>query len=233
MTCREMEELIALQVSGDLDPRDGRLVEDHLAACESCARLAAGLRADLEEMRALRAEPADEGALAAVRLSVLEQLGSQRARALSPLAWILASSNLRWAAAAVAILLVVVAGLRHAEDTGPPPRKVELAGKAAVPPAADKPAPNPAAGKSAPPLPVAATVHAAATRPAPAATPRRNPVQREESPSVQEDQPIARQVEIIDSNANSGPLSPPATLVKLASSDPDVVLYWLVESNGG
>lgn len=233
MNCREMEERIALQVSGDLDLREERLVEDHLAACESCARLAAGLRSDLEELSALRAEPADEGALAVVRLSVLAELESRRARTLSPLAWMLASSNLRWAAAAAVVLLAAIAGLRHAVDPGAPPRKVELAGESAVPPDAVLPAPQAAQQDQGPALTKAAPIRAAAARSVHPARPPRSMVQPELTAPVSENVSIASHVEIIDSNANGDLLSPPATLVKLKSSDPDVVLYWLVESNGG
>ena len=233
MNCREMEERIALQVSGDLDSREMRLVEDHLAICESCARLSAGLRSDLEDLSALRAEPADEGALAAVRLSVLAELESRRARTLSPLAWILASSNLRWAAAAAVVLLAAIAGMRHAEDTGAPPRKVELAGKSTVPPKAALPAPKAVQKYQVPGRPEAAPIRVAAAQPVHPARPDPSTVQSELPAPVPENQALANHVEIIDSNANGSLLSAPATLVKLKSSDPDVVLYWLVESTGG
>lgn len=233
MNCREMQERIALHVSGDLDFREERFVEDHLAACESCARLATGLRADLEAMRVLRAESADEGALAVVRLSVLETIESQRAQTLSPLAWIITSSNLRWAAAAVAILLVVIAGLRYAEDAATSGRKTESAGIIGVPAESSLPAfkstsKEPGAGQ-----PKLAPIRATAPRLAITAKAQRNAIETEKPQTVPEDPAIAKRIEIIDSNANSDPLSPAATLVKLKSSDPDVVLYWLVESNGG
>lgn len=233
MNCREMEERIALQVSGDLNPRDERLVEAHLAVCESCVRLAAEIREDLEEIQALRAEPADEGAMASVRLSVLAEIESQRARTLSPIAWVMASSNLRWTAAAAAILFVVIAGLRYADDAAVPPREVGLSGKSTVPSASLKSASKAAGKDEVPTLPEAMPIRASAPRPVRVARPYRDPVRPEEPPPVPENQPIANHVEIIDSNANSGLLAPPATLVKLKSSDPDVVLYWLVESKGG
>jgi hypothetical protein len=233
MNCREMEERIALRVSGDMDPRDERLVEAHLAVCESCARLAAELREDLEEIQALRAEPADEGALASVRLSVLAEIESQRARTLSPIAWVMASSNLRWAAAAAAILFVVIAGSRYADDAGSPRPMTELAGGSGVPQQPVELTSKPAAKGPTLRPPKAAPIHARALGPALAARPHRSAVRPERSPLVPESQAIAKHVEIIDSNANGGLLSPPATLVKLQSSDPDVVLYWLVESNGG
>ena len=233
MNCREMEVRIALQVSGDMDPRDERSVIEHLAKCESCARLAAELRADLEEMQALRADPADETALAGVRLSVLAELESRRARTLSPLAWILASSNLRWAAAAGVVLLAAIAGLRHADDTGAPPGKIELVGKSTVPPEAALLIPKVAKQQQAPTRPEAAPIRAAAPRLVHTARPDPSTVQSELPAPVPENQALAKHVEIVDSNANGSLLSAPATLVKLKSSDPDVVLYWLVESNGG
>jgi hypothetical protein len=164
---------------------------------------------------------------------VLAELESQRARTLSPLAWILASSNLRWAAAAAVVLLVAIAGLRHADDTGTPPRKVELARKSTVPPEPVLLTPNAAEQDQVLSPPEAALVRAVAARPVHAARRPRSTVQPELPAPVPENEALASHVEIIDSNANSDPLSPPATLVKLASSDPDVVLYWLVESNGG
>jgi len=232
MSCRGMEQRIALQISGDLSPGDERAVLEHLAACESCARLAADLRNHLDEMRSWRAAPVDGVALAAVRRAVLSELESRRARTLSPLAWIAASSNLRWAAVGISILVAAFIAADWFEKThsrfpaGPAPMA-----RVGTPPPTAEPArlPDRDARTAAPrrELP-----HAKDNNPKPAG----DAIARRQVPAERNPPPpktAARRIEVVSSHANGSPLYPKATLVKLASSDPDVVLYWLVESNGG
>jgi anti-sigma factor RsiW len=206
MSCESYEALIALHVEGDLPPPESADVERHLAACPACRSFAAELEESQRALKDLARDDMDAAALAAVRQRVGEALAGAAAPARRPAAlWALA------AAAGIAVLAFVL------QRPGDGPRREPPAtspGPVAVPQAASPNGPGgmpPAVPASHPPRTVAAAPRARARRPAVPPAPR--PVAE---PTV------AR---------NGDPGSP--LVIKLVTSDPDIVIYWLVEPNGG
>lgn len=170
MSCGDFEDLIALEVEGDLDAAAAARVREHIGKCDACRELSLGLRESQAALKALGAVDIDEQSLAQWRRRVLAQIDAAPRRG-----W-----GWRWALAAAAAVLLVWIGVRFRRPYVPP----------APPPVAARMEPAPA-------LPAPA---------APAPRPRIRRVRRE---------------------APAGPL-----LVKLETTDPDVVIYWIVEGKG-
>ena len=206
VTCESRETLIALLVEGDLDPAEHAALESHLGRCERCREFAEEMAASQESLKSLANEELAPGSLAEVRYRVRASLDRPR-RSLVPV-WAMT------AAAAVGILALLV--LRRTEPTAPPP--------------------DPVAESQATEAPTAAATAVASLAPSSI-----SPVDRAPAPSV------AREaVRRSPSARRTVPLKPPlavaphpgapddqSAVVKLKTSDPDVVIYWVDDSNGG
>ena len=108
MSCENFEHLIALDVAGDLSARETGQVRAHLAGCEPCRMLAEELSADLQWLQSAHREPADRAALQRVRASVMRQLESEQTRRNRPFGGLIALGwRWRWVvvSAAVSVLL--------------------------------------------------------------------------------------------------------------------------------
>lgn len=107
MSCKDFEELIALDIAGDLPASDVAQVQKHLSQCKACREFAAELSTDLEWLQSAHQEAPDPAALHQVRVGVMRQLESEQSRWTPPFGG-LAAYGWRWQwviAAAVAILL--------------------------------------------------------------------------------------------------------------------------------
>jgi len=217
MTCRDQEGRLSLYVEGDLPDRDAAMLEAHLEACGSCRSFLGELRASQGTLKELAAEPLDEAALAAVRLRV-RSANRQRPRHTPALYWGMAAS-----------LIAAIGGLiwlrgREARLPGPPL-------VAAMP--------STSVTSATPPVPVRAR------RESTVRTPRRvfpimdvpTPVptlSREDADQLARAVVAVSQIESVD----DVPVPTPAPagrppLMRLATSDPDIVIYWQLESEGG
>jgi Putative zinc-finger len=220
VSCRRYDELLALHVEGDLDPAEAAPIEEHLAACERCRGFLRELQVSQGALKTLGARDVGERPLAAVRAAVQTQLARRQHRG----AW-------RWAALAASLLVAALIAYRV---TLPGPTQEARA--LASPPA---PAPAPArteaaAGLRLDPPPVARS------------TPRRDArvsVHEGHAPayglSDEDADQLARALLAVaeferakaERETRRDPPSPP--LVRIVTADPDVVIYWQLDSTGG
>ena len=206
MTCASYEPLIALYVENDLPVRETAGIEAHLAGCATCRAFAAALSLNQRALRELGQEHPDPQALAVVRQRVrtaLESPVEPRTARFAPV----------WAIAAAAGVAVLAFLLQQRTDGGP-----------AAPPVAPTVVHAPAVPRTTPPVRPLATPSSGpiTPRPAEASAPRTARTGSRGTPTRRVAVPAARS------------LSPqPDLLIKLVTSDPDIVIYWLVEQNGG
>jgi len=210
MSCPRYRPLIALWVGGDLAPRLARRVKTHVAGCAACRALAGRLLENVSALAALAEEAPDSEALRVVRHRVLARLVTEGGRSASarirPATARLALRPLL-AAALVAAAVAAAILLRHAS----PPRALSTA--AARPttppaPAPSPPTPMPAIGAAPPQAPGRGTYPAS---PRPPQTYRR-----------------VREVAADQRRAAAEPI-----VIKVVTDDPEVVIYWLVDSKKG
>jgi len=210
MTCESFEPQIALLVEGDLSEMEAARVETHLRTCASCRAFRTELIESQNALKSLAREDLDPAALAAVRRRVRHALGQESGRRERWIPWALAASIF-----AVAAALWLVA-LRR-----PEPRAPEATAEVAPRPPAAPP-------QSPAPTPAPAVEEAAAVRraEAPSRAPRGVPRPRRDAP------PDVRESLAAAPEGAAAPAEGPL-VIKLVTTDPDVVIYWLVEPNGG
>jgi anti-sigma factor RsiW len=233
MTCTRYEKDLALYVEHDLADADAAAVEAHLDACPACRSFLAALRASQAWVKDLAAEEVDSEVLAVARVRTI--VAAARARRSRRPRWVPA-----WAAAAAVILalgtLVWVALVSRTSS----PRTVAVSS----PPSS---APRAIASAIAPP--VIASPSARSTLPGPAAVSphmerahvRRGTDRPSVVPKLSADDAdqlaravvaIARIQRVDEVPADAEP-SPEPRLMRLATADPDVVIYWQLDPNGG
>jgi len=212
MTCRDQEGRLSLYVEGDLPDRDAVVLEAHLEACGSCRSFLGELRASQGTLKALAAEPLDEDALAAVRLRVRSP-NRQRPSHTSALYWGMAAS-----------LIAAIGGFawlrgREARPPGPPlvPAMPSTSVTSATPPVGGTPVRTPR------------RVFPIMDVPTPAPT-----LSREDADQLARAVVAVSQIESVEDVAAPSPApSDRPPLIRLATSDPDIVIYWQLESEGG
>lgn len=110
MSCEYWRKQIALHVEGDVSPRKSRQVEKHLDTCPSCRQFARELSQSQAVLKSLGHEPVDGSVFEAIQNGVMDQLTSGRERVsqtLSPsIRW-----NWRWTGAITMGLLLLLGGL--------------------------------------------------------------------------------------------------------------------------
>jgi hypothetical protein len=129
LSCKDVEPLLFFHVCNELEPDESAAVEEHIAACQSCAvRLAEERR--LQEFLAHAPQPADQLDPAGILLSqyrselaeALDDLESRKLHAPQPIGWFRRWMALRPAwSAALLILLGVAAGVYGPDVIGPKP----------------------------------------------------------------------------------------------------------------
>ena len=240
MSCQRFEEWLALDVGGDLGANESAKLQVHLGQCEACSRFAEKLRASQATLRALHGAALDEARLAVVRDAVVDEL---RQTAASPaLAWEGLSSPAwlppRWALAglAAALLLAVSFWSSNAPD------EVEQKPTIASIPAIESPlpeVPEDVEEQVVEARPIEATVTPLADDINP---PQHQEIMRKVARAVvanpMKEKPT---VPVVDSgievvsmpDAEAGdPDANPDVVLRLASSNPDITIYWLVGRNG-
>jgi anti-sigma factor RsiW len=113
--CQELELLISLRATGDLDEADAKRVEVHLAACASCRAEAEQAAAALGLARLPAPTDADRRATAGLARETLAELHRREGRASS---WKRALAGF---AAAAAVLVAVLAPAMLGRRTAFPP----------------------------------------------------------------------------------------------------------------
>lgn len=232
MTCTGKDEALALYVEGDLAPAEARAIERHLAECVRCGAFLHDLRASQNGLKALAAvDGFDDQALSAVRsrvLSTLDERGRRsRAWQARPLRWLVAASLLAGAWALWNARMIEPRTNTKVVEVRPSP--ADEAGRAVV---------------------ERSPARVAAPRVGTASTPSHHPrvsVHRKAEPapafglSDEDADQLARAVVVVaglervpEAVPSVAELAPePAILVRITTADPDVVIYWQLDSNGG
>ena len=212
MNCADIEPLIALQAGGDLSTRESTELEGHLAQCAACQELAAEMMSDLDWLRGAHLEPADRSALLQVRESVMGQLEAKRGRWAGP--WL--PIPWKWQIVAVSVVAVMLGGVAwwRAAPVVEEPRVAEK--KEAHP---DK---LPAAVLETKPAPAEKKILATRTKPRAA-----KPVQRRKV------EPAPMELVRVDLEPKSEETSTQAVMIKIPTSNPDIVVYMLMDDSKG
>jgi len=226
MTCMRYETELALYVERDLSDAAAAAVEAHLRECRTCPAFLAALRASQALVKDLAAEEVPPDLLAAVRVGVAAA-AAPRPRSDAPVpAWA--------AAAAIVLALGTLAWVVAFVGGADPVRKRAEALR-------------PSSPREAIGAPVIASPSVRSTIPAPRrVSPRMEqaPRGRAHRPSVvpalspDDADQLARavvaiaRIERLD-EAPADPEPSPTPLMRLATADPDVVIYWQLEPSGG
>ena len=205
MNCAEFEEQIALFVENDLSDAEVTGVEQHLESCAECREFAAELRESQAMVKGLRREPIDDAVFADVRAHVIRHVSNVRPAPLWP----------KYAIAATLLVMLTAAAwwrTRPAIPAGVPAESAQVGpGPAFSPPRTTLPSPGNGL--------IAANVTRVRQRRAQKRSSENASLARQ---NVQQASPAHPQV------GHSEPL-----VVKLLTNDPQVVIYWLVDQNGG
>jgi anti-sigma factor RsiW len=243
MSCEQYERDLALAVEGDLPERESASLERHLQHCVRCQQFLGDLKQSQRKLKDLAAEPVEEATLAGVRKRVAAVL-QEPARP----PWVVPASG--WALAAS--LAVVALGLAVALWRTTPRASRQSSGATAAPRAVGVTSVTPAVSSETRavtrtggrPEGAAARLHRrVSTAPPPGAVSHGVEMQtRRVAPdlSPEDAEQLARAVVAVSrirrlrERPPSAPAEPsPGTTVRLSTSDPGVVIYWQLDSNGG
>ena len=237
MNCRRYEEWLALEVGGDLPPEKAAELSSHLRGCGDCRRAGEELRASQAALRALHRSPVAEQRLDATRAAVLAALRtgsalSARRRWVVP-PWLAP----RWAAAGLAIALTVTMAFWNSRSADPDPQEKAAASQPARPSASrelreetEQPILPPGEERDA-----ERTVSVEQPAAPPALPPRHDEAEerplRAVAPAPAITEPAITVVSLPDADSGDTEGNQDAVL-QVASSDPDITIYWLVGRNG-
>jgi anti-sigma factor RsiW len=241
MTCEQCERDLALAVKGDLPEREQARLNQHLRQCPRCQDFLQGLQESQRKLKDLADEPLEDAALAAVRTRVLAALheSARRPVVVPAWGWMFAASLV---VAALGLAMVVWRTTPQASrrtagflPSPPAPSRASVAPAVPVETSGAAPTRRPPAGAASLPSRRPSTV-----RPAPAVSQGREPKTARVVPELSPDdaEQLARAVVAVsrmhrlEEPAPAGEPSPGA-VVRLQTSDPGVVIYWQLDSNGG
>ena len=212
MKCSRWHHRIALYVGGDLETSHARRVEQHLDKCPACHELAEALRGDLEVLAGLESDELDGVAFGSVRGEVMAEIEKRPA---APITAVLSSHyRLAIAAAVVALLAALVVmwpsgGPEEPRIAEENVRKPTAAAEILI--------------EAGPEEPDSLTVTVQDSPEQQLPDPDREPrtlIARAEPPSAAYPTVVSP----------SAPLEP--MTMKILTDDPDVVIYWIVDSKG-
>ncbi len=229
MTCGGQERRLSLYVEDDLPARDAAVLQAHLEECEPCRGFLFELRSSQTALKELAAEPLDADALAAVRMRIRSASRESPGRRSAAL-------YLAFAAGLIAAIggLVWLGG-REARLPGPPlvaampSTSLSLATAMAehAPGAVKRPRPAGEEQESTIRAPRSVVPVVDASKPAPVLSPK-------DADQLARAVVAVSQIESVEDVTTPSPApSDRPPLVRLATSDPDVVIYWQLESDGG
>ena len=240
MTCERDETRLALYVESDLPAADAARLDRHLTGCESCRSFLRELSASQSALKGLAAEPLPQAALSAVRERVLAETSRVAPGGRGLPAWLLV----------VAAVLVVAAGLTAllrsrpseadrsvATDTVPPVRSATKSPQAPGRRSSSPDVALPVGPSSA--LPVSTDRAERSVFPdMPAATQRLTPAEADQLAraliAVAEVESLADPQDDAEAmGVGAEGLDGSAAFIRWTTNDPDVVIYWQLETNGG
>lgn len=226
MSCEDRELELALHVEGELAPRQAAALEEHLRSCAGCRQLLENLRGSQQALREHTLLADNPPALRGLRGAVLTNLGQGPAPTRSRPALALAASLL--------LALGAFTLLRFSEAPSPlrPPNP-----SAALPSASPSAPIQPSIPEPEEHLVEATPLPPAGALPAPQAPEPRLPSQPKAPSKPLNPVPTAI-AKLPPTTAKTHPeptaeepqTFPQSTVVKLVSDDPDLVIYWLIDS---
>jgi anti-sigma factor RsiW len=230
MTCTRYETDLALYVEHDLADADAAAVEAHLQECPTCPSFLAELRSSQAQVKDLASEEMEAEALAAVRVRLVVAAAAPRPRRDGHVP--------TWAAAAAIILgLATLVWVFAVDRWTDPSRTVAVSSPPRIAPTTPSPPAAEPSPRSTLPAPPTVSHHMEQ------AHVRRGRVDRPSVvPALSPDDAdqlaravvaIARVRSVRDAEPDVEPSPEPAPLMRLATADPDVVIYWQLEPNGG
>jgi anti-sigma factor RsiW len=246
MSCERYNRALALLVEGDLHRLEIASVNRHLAGCTRCRTFLSELEASQRGVKELAAQPLDEAALAAVRARVFATVReTERASAGPTFAW-------RWVVAS-SLVCAVAAVLVFRPRPEPPSSRLARATPVASPaspsgggPPAASLAGSAPAERATKAAPAPALVQQSTLRPVRTVSPHVehppaiSPLTPEEADQLARAVvAVARVRRLSDLRlAHAAELAEPPeprgkAQVVLATTDPEVVIYWQLDSNGG
>lgn len=243
MSCKQYEEWLALEVGGDLFPDKASQLARHLAECDDCRRVTEELRESQAALRTFHRSPLAEDRLDAVRSAVLAELRTGKPTPFwkrpSGAKWL----TPRWALAGAAVALVVTTAY-WSFDAAKRSRPEVLIAVQPTPQEPDTPEPaNPRPSK------LASELRGERRHAVPAGLPQASPTKELATASLPPRDPAPTKAErAVASKPDKAEheitvISPPQTdtddtehnqdtVLQLASSDPDITIYWLIGRNG-
>jgi anti-sigma factor RsiW len=208
MSCNRYERWAGLYVGGDLDGAAVRKLEEHLESCADCRELLEGLRQTRVAIEGSRDEPLGDSVLRDFRQGVMERVEADSTRA--PF-WLdgFGKAGWRWVlAGSLALVLAAVWLALFTLRTVDSPERT-----------AERVAPTPT---TAPPSRTTTSI--------PDLQP---PVVKQEPPVAVLHEPEPAIVEPASQKPVEVEPAAEDLVVKLVTDNPDIVIYWLVERNGG
>ena len=235
MSCRRYEEWLALEAGGDLPPEKATELSSHLSDCGNCRRAAEELRASLAALRAFHRSPVAEQRLDAACAAVLAELRTGSAlsawrRWVTP-QWL----GPRWAVAGLAMALAVTIAFWNSRSADQDQQEKIVASKPVLPR-------EPSELPEEPQQPILATederdeeknVSVEQPDAHPAIATRHDEADKQPlrvaAPAITE--PAITVVSLPDADSGDSE-EKQDTVLQVASSDPDITIYWLVGRNG-
>lgn len=237
MTCASFENSLALYVERDLSDAAVPAVEAHLVSCAECRRFLDDLRASQSLVKGLAGEPVDADTLVALRARVVAAAAvsahRSRDRKAGPMLWAVAAALIL---AATGGVLWIAMGARvtprgPSVAVGPPPPVTTPAPPAPAAPSARST--GRALPRVSPHMGRAAVAHVRVSVPV-------DPAAAAPALSSDDADQLARAVVAVsrirslqDIRPEADPSPEPTPLMRLATTDPNVVIYWRLDSNGG
>ncbi len=237
MSCRRYEEWLALEAGGDLPPEKAAELSSHMSECCNCRRAAEELRASLATLRTFHRSSVTEERLDAVRATVLAELrtggASSNWRRWITVQWLAP----RWAAAGLAMALAVTIAFWNSRSANQDQQENIVASKPALPSEAselpeepEQPIPSPDEERD-----KERTVSVEQPAAPPALPPRHDKAEerpiRAAAPAPAIPEPVITVVSLPDVDTGN-PEEKQDAVLQVASSDPDITIYWLVGRNG-
>lgn len=237
MSCRRYEEWLALEAGGDLSPERAAELSRHMSECGNCRRAAEELRASLAELRAFHRSRVAEQRLDTVRAAVLSEL--RTANALSARRrWVVPQwFTPRWAVAGLAMALAVTIAFWNSRSPDSDHQEKVMASKPVLPSASRELREEQEQPILSPDEEGDEEKNVSVEPPAapPALPPRHDEAEEQPLRAAAPAPAIAESAITVVSlpDADSGnPEENQDTVLQVASSDPDITIYWLVGRNG-
>jgi hypothetical protein len=262
MSCENWRKQIALYIEGDVSRQKSNQVEKHLDTCPSCRRFTRELSQSQAVLKSLGHEAVDDSLFEAIQDRVMDQLASGRIQAPSTVApsfW----RNWRWAGAMTMGLLLLLGGLafwKSSRETQPASNGRLAGGAAHSEKGSNGQTATQVGHRATVNSQEFARVQTVAEKAGavqkhrlgkmlrkPPDRSRESTVSKAEKLSSEDGRPVGSQPEEgkaslevaqavsqeVKTGINPEVIVPEPLVIKLVTDDPEIVIVWLVDQNGG